>query len=353
MMLYLHIPFCKRKCRYCAFCSVTEDRYAAYAEKAAADIAYFRAAGLLETADSIYIGGGTPGALPLSAWQTLWGALDGVPLAGGAEFTVETNPESTTAEFLAMLKAHRVERLSVGVQSLNDRELAAIGRLHDGAAALRAIEAAKQRGFSEISADLIYGLPGQTLSSFTDSLTRLLDAGVTHLSCYNLQIEKGTPFYDDPPALPDEDEEQAMYDALCDITRARGFEHYEISNFAPSGHRARHNSGYWERREYLGIGPSAHSFFDGTRRWQSADIPVWLGAPVGSFAGTETLTPEDERTERIMLGLRTDRGVPAKELSAAVVQKYVAAGLGEIRAGRFVLNDRGMLFSNTVISDLI
>ena len=342
MMLYLHIPFCRKKCDYCAFYSEAGTEYAVYIQKLCSFLEYYGKGRVFE---SVYIGGGTPSVLPVHEWTVLLAALAG---KYSGEFTVELNPESTDAALLTLLKRGGVNRLSFGIQSLVDEELSAVGRLHNAAAALKALQTAMRCGFENISADLIYGLPGQTPESFAYSLEKTLAAGVTHLSCYNLTVEPGTPLAEQTPELPDEDIQLAMYDLLCRTTTSVGMSHYEISNFAREGYRAVHNSGYWSGKEYIGLGPSAHSFIDGVRFSFAPDVHAFLQKKSFDFDEKLTLSQADKRTERIMLGLRTDSGAPMELLDKEVVQKYISLGLGSVKDNSFILNDRGFLLSNLI-----
>lgn len=351
MMLYIHIPFCKQKCAYCAFYSEAgAARQTEYVDRLTTMISHYR-----RPFRTVYIGGGTPSVLPIAVWRRLLGAIAAsTDVSALEEFTVELNPESTTPELLTLLKENGVNRLSFGVQSLEDAELSAIGRLHDARTALSAIAMAQKLGFDNIGADLIYGLPGQSNASFADSLRRLLATGITHLSCYNLQLEEGTPLYRNASNLtfPDEDEQLAMYQTLLDQTRQAGFCHYEISNFCKQGYRARHNSGYWTGEDYIGLGPGAHSKLGQNRYAFSPSIDAFLQKRDFDFDECEPITPADAREEAIMLGLRTDFGAPLSLVDLTKAHKYVAAGLAVIDGERLRLNDEGMLLSNTVISDL-
>lgn len=354
-MLYLHLPFCKKKCDYCAFCSgnFSREKQEAYIDKL---IGLIRHYGEKCTFHTVYIGGGTPSALPVSLWKKLLGALaERMDLFSLTEFTVELNPESTTRQLLQLLKMNGVNRLSFGVQSLNDAQLAAIGRLHDRQMAMDAISLAKKCGFHNIGADLIYGLPGQSVQSFEESLSILLETPITHLSCYNLQLEEGTPLFDrqQQHTFADEEEQLQMYERLICRTKAAGFEHYEISNFARSGYRALHNSGYWDGTDYIGLGIAAHSKLDNCRYSFTEDMDDFLGKTDLSFDECTILTEEDLREEAIMLGLRTDQGVPLSLLDKQKAEKYVAGRLGEIKGDHFLLNEQGFMVSNAIIADLM
>ncbi len=355
MMLYIHLPFCKQKCKYCAFCSgdyakETQSNYIEQIIKALDKLVQGK------EVKTVYIGGGTPSALPLDLWKKLLGAIHRyVDCSALKEFTVECNPESTNEALLQVLKSGGVGRLSFGVQSLDDRELAAIGRLHRSQRALAAIELAQKCGFSNIGADLIYGLPHQTPESFQRSLQTLLGCGITHLSCYNLQLEEGTKLFSEQNSLPfpSEEEQMEMYELLCSITAKAGFTHYEISNFCKQGFRAVHNSGYWTGEDYIGLGAAAHSKIGNKRYSFKEDVSAFIAKNEISFDECVELSAQDIGEETIMLGLRTDGGAPIALLDEQKVARFVQMGLGEIKNENFVLNERGFILSNSIIADLI
>ncbi len=355
MMLYIHLPFCKSKCAYCAFCSgkYPKSLQRRYVDRLVAMMEHFLKDKKVST---VYIGGGTPSVLPLPLWQKLLEAIARhVNFSVLEEFTVELNPESTTDQLLKLLKEYGVNRLSFGVQSLCDKELKIIGRLHTAAQALEALHLAQRNGFDNIGVDLIYGLPEQSVESFRQSLARLLSYNITHLSCYNLQLEEGTALFEKQSALsfPDEDAQLLMYETLVSMTAAAGMEHYEISNFAKIGKKAIHNSGYWTGRDYLGLGVAAHSKIGDKRYCFTDDIDAFLNKEDFSFDETVSLSPQDIKEERIMLGLRTDRGVPMNEIDQSKARHYISLGVAGEKDGCFVLNSRGYLISNTIISDLM
>ncbi len=355
MMLYIHLPFCKQKCKYCAFCSgdysgEIQSRYIEQVIKALRQLVGGKRVG------TVYIGGGTPSALPLDLWKKLLTAIHQyADCAHLLEFTVECNPESTSEQLLSLLKDGGVNRLSFGVQSLNDRELAAIGRLHCSGEALDAIALAQKVGFENIGADLIYGLPYQSFESFKGSLQTLLSCGITHLSCYNLQLEKGTALFSEQESLPfpDEDEQMQMYEHLCEVTAKAGYAHYEISNFCKQGYEAVHNSGYWTGEDYIGIGAAAHSKIGNKRYCFTEDVLTFITKDEITFDECIEISDSDAKEETIMLGLRTQNGAPMALLDRQKVGRYVDMKLGEIKDGNFVLNEKGYMLSNSIIADLL
>ncbi len=349
LSLYLHIPFCRRKCAYCAFHSApgdadSKDRYLAAMQQA------IQAAGGREL-DTLYLGGGTPAMLGEERLQQL---LERVfahfYLAPDAECTVELNPESTTSSLLAMLKRAGINRISLGVQSLNDEELAVLGRLHDRAGALCALDRIVQAGFTNISVDVMFGLPGQRVGSFEQTLKTLLAYPITHLSAYSLQWEEGTPLGNNPRPMEEEQEER-LWHLLCHKAKEAGFEHYEISNFAKAGYRSRHNSAYWKGTDYLGLGPSAHSYYKGVRYAYDDDTEGFCRAP-WPLCNPQPIPPQEAEEERILLGLRLQEGVPLSQLPPTFdPERY--RGFGRVEQGRFALNERGFFCSNYIISDIL
>lgn len=343
--LYIHVPFCRRKCLYCDFYSVALEE--GLAERyTAAVIRNIKAYG--GRFDTVYFGGGTPILLA----PYLGDMLKAADIAEGAEITAEANPcEMTDAALQALLKAG-VNRISVGVQSLCDNELQALGRRHDSDTAVQAILRAEAAGFDNISADLMLGVPKQTSDSLAQTLERLTELPITHVSAYMLKVEQNTPFGRNTPALPDEDGTADMYLQTVQTLAQRGFHQYEISNFAKDGCECRHNLKYWHAEEYLGIGPAAHSFLGGRR----FGVPRELNAFLVSERQEERLTEEapDPTEEQIMLGLRLSEGISEqlwRPLEGAL--KRIPKQYYSIENGRLRLTAEGFLLSNEIITLLI
>lgn len=352
--LYIHIPFCRTKCSYCDFYSVAL-RNPERLVIAILDELSVRAALYNPPFETLYIGGGTPTVLPLDEMRTL---LRGVMpyIAEGAEVTVEANPDDVTPVLASMLATEGVNRVSMGVQSLVDNELRAISRRHDAAGAVKAVATLRDAGITNISCDLIYGLPGQTLESFALSLDKLIELRPPHISAYLLSYEPGTRLTRDLAAgrvrQADDEESLAYYRHLCSTLKAAGYEHYEISNFALPGFRSRHNSAYWDTAHaYLGLGPAAHSY-DGsdTRSANVASVSRYLA---GEPAEVEHLTAEERREERIMLALRTARGIDPAELSSNLSALSNFSNLSPTPGGRLRIPEESWLIADTIIADLI
>ena len=270
--------------------------------------------------------------------------------------------ESTDKKVLEMMKKQGVNRLSFGVQSAQEDELKRIGRIHSFAEAKAAVDLAREKGFDNISLDLMYGLPGQTQEKFLDSVEQCLALGPKHLSCYGLKLEPATPMGRENPALPDDDAQADTYLAMCELLRKNGFEHYEISNFAKPGFRSRHNSKYWDLSEYLGLGPGAHSFINGRRFEFARDIKAYIN-------GEDILRDEDEvptfqrQGEYLMVRLRTAEGVdfidlekrynvdstPYEEAFRSLMGNELVAHQGT----RWYLTEKGFLVSNSIINTIV
>ncbi len=359
---YIHIPFCVKKCDYCAFYSLPSQSDGVkqeYFEALSRQLSLFPTD---RTVSTVYFGGGTPpllGTERLCKLITLIGSR--FDLAEDCEITVEINPGTVCFEDLKALKDSGVNRLSVGIQSSDDEILASIGRIHSFSQAKECIENAKKAGFDNISADIIFALPSQSFEAFEKSVADIMSTDVTHISAYSLQIEDGTPIYERRGTLtfPDEDNEERQYEALVRILTENGFSHYEISSFAKNGKRSRHNMTYWSCSEYFGFGAAAHSFYNGRRFSAAADVNAFIEkSKVSLFAPTdyedsEPISPEESAEERIMLGLRTDVGAVIPESKRHIAERIANLGYGRFENGILVLNSKGFRVSNEIISEIL
>ncbi len=343
--LYIHIPFCRKKCAYCDFYSIphSEELAERYTEAVIRNINAYGG-----KFDTVYFGGGTPILLA----EHIGRMLKAADIAKGAEITAEANPCEMEPHTLETLLKAGVNRISVGVQSFCDKELSALGRRHDSNTARRAILAAKASGFDNISADLMLAVPHQTRDSLARTLDAMCGLPVSHISAYMLKIEPDTPFGRNPPKVPDEDSTADMYLQAVEALAQNGFAQYEISNFAVKGFECAHNLKYWRREEYLGIGPAAHSFCDGRRFAVARDVEDFMNSPVQK----ELLTDEapDEYEERVMLGLRLSEGIEEslwKPFEAKL--RRVPKNYYRIENGRLSLTAEGFLLSNEIISLLL
>lgn len=343
--LYIHVPFCRKKCPYCDFYSVgfREDLAEQYADAVLRNIRYYN-----ERYDTVYFGGGTPILLA----RHIPRILAEVHRTASAEVTVECNPLEMDKETLTGLFNSGVNRLSVGVQSAVNAELRALGRTHTFEQARQAILTANEVGFYDISADIMLGTPGQDLSSLTYTIKRLRELPITHISAYLLKIEPNTVFGKNPPALPNEDDTAALYLAAVRELEALRFIQYEISNFARRGMTSRHNLKYWRREEYLGIGAAAHSFYKGKRFAVKRDIKEFIA----SDHQIEEITDGDpnEQEEKIMLGLRLAEGIP-RELWERVESALplIPKQYYKLENDRLSLTPEGFLVSNEIIATLL
>ena len=338
--LYFHIPFCKSKCPYCDFYSVKFDEASAqqYVQEICDEIKQYQ--GIFDT---VYFGGGTPSILPPELiGKILDCARAQFEISDDAEITVECNPSKDLSEDFKKYASYGVNRISVGMQSAVDSERFALGRAAGRNEVERTITYARQPGIENISLDLMLGTPKQTIESLDYSFDFIKSVGVPHVSAYMLKLEQGTKFYEmrNRLELPDDDAVSEMYLKTVSALDAAGFKQYEISNFSVPGFESRHNTKYWTLVEYLGIGKSAHSLWNGRRFYYDSE---WNKIDDGK-GGTQT--------ERIMLGMRLNKGVE-KSLISADYSKLVGMGYIEEKGDRIALTPKGMLVSNTIINMLI
>lgn len=367
--IYIHIPFCKRKCRYCDFYSSasTGNKQAVLAamEREIETANIF--SGKEELIKTVYFGGGTPSLLEADEIARLLGSLRSCyRVDKDAEITLEANPDDLNPEKLAAYRTVGINRLSVGIQSFDDRILERLGRRHSAGQAIRAVEEARTVGFENISVDLIYGIPDQDDRQWEKNVETALSMHPEHLSAYALSIEENTALdrwvRDGKYPLPDEEQAVRQYDILIGITKSNGLEHYEISNFCRPGFRSRHNGSYWTGKAYLGIGPSAHSFDGETvRRWNVSSNAAYIRLLNKGelWYESETLSAADIHNEYLMTRLRTSGGIVLSEYEkkfgdfeklAGAVERF--PGLMVSSGGRVRLTERGFFVSDGIISFL-
>lgn len=354
--LYIHIPFCRAKCAYCDFYSLarSEERMDAYVGALQASLRAVAPKAAGYAVDTAYFGGGTPSFLGAARLASLLDAVtENYRVADGAEITFEANPESSRdASSLRTLRSAGFNRISLGMQSADDAELRAVGRIHGAADTVAAVEAARSAGFDDLSLDLIYGLPRQTRERWRANLAAAAALAPEHLSCYGLKVEPNTPLWArcGDACLPDDDAQAEMYLDAVSLLEAEGYAQYEISNFARRGRESRHNLKYWTLGEYLGFGPGAHSDFGGRRFAVARDLTAFLRGDA-VYSEDAAVGPAERAAERVMLGLRLTRGLPADELAGAedVLRACAAHGLAERRDGFWRLTPKGFLVSNAVI----
>ena len=364
--LYIHIPYCKSKCAYCDFCSSPDlSTSAAYTAELKRRLDE-RAKSVTAPVTSVYFGGGTPTLIGAAALCGILGVIKSrYTLEKDCEITVEANPGTVNGNELSILRSAGFNRLSAGIQTANENELCALGRTsHTVSDGEKLVAAARRAGFDNISLDLMYGIPDQTLSSFDQSIGFVISLRPEHISAYALKLEEGTPLYERRAALelPDDGTVADMYSLLNRRLEENGYHRYEISNFSKPGRQSRHNLRYWQGGDYLGFGVSAASLYNNVRYLQACDMAAFLSGRAPDIA--ETLTEKDVLTEYIMLHLRLSSGIEKKEFSdrfgtdfgaffASKIKKYVSLGLAVDTADAFYLTERGVLVSNAVICDFI
>lgn len=387
-MIYLHVPFCGSFCTYCDFYSeICRSRQASneYADAVIAEIRDRRKElemnmSAQDAVNTLYIGGGTPSVLPLDVLSRIVGAVSQTerlslvtepvevttPTELFDEFTVEVNPEDIVEkgrEYVRGLLALGVNRISMGIQSFNDDILRWMNRRHDAGNAVKAFHILRESGVRNISIDLIFGISQLTDETWKDTIEKALELSPEHISAYQLSIEEGSALAkmvaDGRYVEASEEQCRRQYDILCRCLGRSGYHHYEISNFAKPGFEAVHNSAYWRRAPYIGLGPGAHSLTGNVRSWNSQELPH--RSPDGSSATysrtSETLSPEDIRVERIMLSLRTDKGLEAAELYSlagrTVINSLLSEGALEKQGGSIRIPESRLFTSDEIIRELI
>ena len=371
--IYIHVPFCRSKCQYCDFYSVTEkdDRLMESFLDAICD--HIRETGPQapgHRVDTIYFGGGTPSFFGADGMAAILSAIRrSFDVAMDAEITFEANPDSVSPRLLRKLKSEGFNRVSLGIQCDDDDILAKIGRPHNYEQAVSAVQKIRKAGFKNLSLDLIYGLPGQTLESWQRTLRNVLELKPEHISCYGLKVEEGTPLYacQEFMNLPDDDAQADMYLATVEILRAKGYRQYEISNFCKRNHESKHNVKYWTGGEYLGFGPDASSDFAGKRFKIIRDLRGYIdGIRDGGqvLEEIQTVAKRERAGEYLMMGLRTTQGISGEEYEKLFLLPFapIAEALEACRqrghaltgdGGRWRLTPEGFLLSNSIISDLL
>ncbi len=366
--IYIHVPFCQKRCIYCDFYSTTcgLEWKRSYVSALKREMLLRRTEIDASRVPSLYIGGGTPSQLPASLLLEMFQAItDNFTLADDAEVTIEVNPDDVTPQLIDTLRQTSVNRISMGVQTFSDELLRFLNRRHTSAQALRAVQLFREAGYDNISLDLIYGLPSQTLEDWKGDVQQLLSLDVPHISAYALSYEEGTPL---SKMLADGSVEETsdelswqMYEYLMNEAKASGMVHYEISNFAKPGMCAKHNSSYWDGSPYLGLGPGAHSY-DGENIRRSNDMSLkdYIQASADVPHETEVLTPEERYDELVMTRLRTVRGLAfdlltpeQKSYCLQMAEPHILNGSLLKEKDTLRLSRKGIFISNSIISDLM
>ena len=366
--IYIHIPFCIKKCNYCDFCSFPDadgQLMSAYVKELIIRINDFSKKNGKCCVDTVYFGGGTPTLLSIKHFEDIFVALkNSFDISSDAEITAECNPASIDAEGLKKLRNIGINRLSIGLQSSDDTELMILGRLHSFKDFCDTFYSARNAGFDNISIDLMYGIPNQTKESFKATLEKVVNLAPEHISAYGLKIEEGTEFYRniDRLVLPDEDTEAELYILCCDILSKNGYLQYEISNFARSGKESWHNLKYWRADDYIGFGVAAHSRFEGERFGNSRNIKAFI-AGEDIVCERQRISDEAFLTEYVMLGLRLTEGIDKNEFFALTgqafaqyyptVENYVKGGFMVESEKKIAFTTKGFLVSNVILSQML
>lgn len=392
--LYIHIPFCKSRCIYCGFYSTTRleqrQKYVdalckemilrrGYRSEGVKELRSFdnteatnnlstcQLANLPTKINTIYLGGGTPSQLSIAQLEQLFIYINKVYSIGDdAEVTIECNPDDITDDYVQAISRLPINRVSMGVQTFDDNRLRFLHRRHSSENVYKAVERLRQAGINNISIDLMYGFPNQTVDEWRLDIEKAISVNVEHISAYSLMFEEGTPLFKmlESKKIKEADEEQSleMFNSLIDTLTAAGYEHYEISNFAKPGFRSRHNSSYWQGIPYIGIGAAAHSYDIKTRQWNVSDIDEYIKSIDKGIIPME-YEPIDDDTrynDTITTALRTADGIDMASLSTkhrnhchASAETYIAQGLLELKNNRLRITRKGIFVSDMIMSDLM
>ncbi len=373
--IYIHIPFCKSRCKYCDFFSTTHlEKQSQYVQALLVEIQdrlsipnnqypitnnQYPIPNNQYPISTIYIGGGTPSTLQVEHLRTIVEAIRREAKGERQEITLEANPGDITQEKARAWRAMGINRLSIGIQSFEDELLQLIGRRHNAEQARQAVAIAQAAGFDNISIDLMYALPSQTMQQWQHDVAQALQLNVQHISTYGLIYEEGTALTTllDHGVVEavDEEMELQMYDYLVEQLTANGYIHYEVSNFALPNCESKHNSSYWNDTPYIGLGAGAHSYNGQQRQWNISDLDTYIQQANAHQLQPqiEQLTDEQRHIERIMLGLRTRHGVAANEIPMHKAQGYINRGLLSAQGNRIVATTQGYHILNTIIEDLL
>ena len=367
--IYVHIPFCKSKCAYCDFVSfkgALEEYEEVYVKHLIKEIYSYKSERKIK-ADTVFFGGGTPTVISEKSFFEISKALyDSFDISQGTEFTLEANPKTLTEEKLKTYTECGVNRISIGLQSIHEKELKILGRIHTFDDFLLSYELVKKHGIDNVNVDLMYALPGQRVSDFTKSLERVIELSPTHISAYSLILEEGTRLYDvkDTLTFPTEDEECDIYNSTIEIMRRAGYLHYEISNYAKAGFECRHNLKYWQDEEYVGLGLAAHSYYGKKRYSNPTYFSEYFSREEKGYIQTDIISPSDNAYEYAMMHLRLARGFSLSDYKArfsedflsgreSFISEIIAAGYMKIDNDRIFLTESGFYVSNEILSRLL
>ena len=367
--LYVHIPFCLRKCNYCDFCSFSDlsrDTRRRYIDKLKCEILGYKKEKRIKL-DTVFFGGGTPSLLSPSEFSEICDAiLEAFEISPSPEFTVEVNPKTVTPEKLSVFKSRGMNRVSIGLQSIHENELKKLGRVHTFEDFLEAYKMVKAAGIKNISFDIMYGIPEQTKESFRKTLEKVVSLDPSHISVYGLILEENTPFWDvrDKLPLPDEDTECDMYYLASEILCKNGYSHYEISNYSKAGLESKHNLKYWRNMEYIGVGVAAYSYYGGKRYGNTRELSEYISSECKQYKDEEILSSADVAYEYAMLGLRLSEGISLSEYKRLSGNEFakgkedtlshlLKAGYIIKEGDRIALTEKGFYISNTILTELL
>lgn len=363
--LYIHIPFCLKKCAYCDFISFpnSEQYHSDYVNALIKEMKKYKS----EKIDSIFIGGGTPTILTAYQTEKLLNEINcNFDISSGCEFSIEANPKTLDRDKLAIMQKNGVNRLSIGVQSFNDDELKMLGRVHSADDARKTVIMAQDMGFNNINIDLMSALPYQTAEKMLYSLKSAVSLNVNHMSCYSLILEDGTllekKYSQGKITVPDEDTDREIYRMICNYLSENGYNQYEISNFAKTNCECRHNIKYWQCREYIGLGVAAHSYIGNSRFYNTNDLKSYIS---GDYKDGEVLLDKNDMIEEFMImGLRMNDGVSKSEFQKRfqktidevykdIIFKHIKNGFIICNGDKYCLSEKGIDVSNSILCDFI
>ena len=370
--IYIHIPFCKKRCIYCDFFSTTQsEKKAAYTSALCRELTLRKGYIGCETVETVYLGGGTPSQLSEKELSAIFNTIYKVyPIAEGAEITLEANPDDLNPDYIRMLRSLPFNRISIGIQTFQDEILKLLNRRHTARQAIKAFEDCREAGFRNISIDLMYGLPGETMKTWVSDLNQALAMKPEHISAYHLIYEEGTALWKlretHRVEETDEDLSVALFTQLIHPLKQNGYEHYEISNFCLPGYHSRHNSSYWTGKKYLGCGPSAHSYNGTSRQWNVASLDGYIkGMEKGEeISEKEELDLYSRYNDFVLTSIRTCRGMPLDKLKTdfgetlcnyclRMAHTHLTQGTLEIKGNTLKLTEKGIFISDGIMSDLM
>ena len=370
--LYIHIPFCKRRCIYCDFYSTTQsERIDSYVSALTAEIRLRKLYAGAETVETIYFGGGTPSQLNRSHFEIIFAAIfNNYTVSTDAEITLEANPDDLTPDYLADISSLPFNRISMGVQTFDDEKLKLLNRRHTAVQAINAVSFCRDAGFRNISIDLIYGLPGQTMNDWHNDLKQAVALHPEHISAYHLIYEEGTPLWElkehHQVEEADEDLSLNLFRYLIHYLKDKGYEHYEISNFSLPDHQSRHNSSYWTGKKYIGFGPSAHSFDGVSRQWNVASLSRYMDGIAKHCPDfeIENLDLNTRYNDFVLTSIRTAAGMSLQRLKddfgerlyhycLRMAKPHLEQHTLEIKADVLKLTEEGIFISDGIMSDMM